>query len=390
MEVQPRADDAFRLGFVTGLTSPYAAVALNQSKGAELAVAEINAVGGINGRRIELILKDDHMDEEHAALVAREFIEKDKVHAIAGTISAATQLVFNKVARAAGIPFMSCSQSNKITTAEHRGPLTFHEAFTPFTVGQMLVQWGVPSFGKRWVFLMPDYAWGRESYESSASILKEMGGTDAGMIKIRFGATVEEYEATFKEILALKPDVLSVRNLGADQVNFVKAAAKAGLKKEFPIFLGIAETMIIHDVSLEELVGLYWGVNFYWGLESRIPSAKRFVDAFRARFNNELPTGYSGYAYAGVKELLLALAEGGYDGTSYDGIPTFLEGRHYDHYKGPQWWRPCDHQSFQDFYILRFKGPEESTERYDIAEIIDTVPWDLSTERTCKELGFPR
>lgn len=383
-------NDPFRVGFVTGLTSPYASVALNQSKGAELAVSEINAAGGIRGRPVELIVKDDRMEVECARTVAQEFIQKDRVHVIAGTISAATQLISNAVAREAGIPFMSCSQSNKITTAEHRTPLTFHEALTPFMTGQLLVRWGFESFGKRWAFLIPDYEWGYESYESSTRVLKAMGGIDAGVVKVRFGGTVEEYEASFKEILALKPDVLSVRNLGADQVNFIKAAAKAGLKKEMPIFLGIAETMIIHEVSLEELVGLYWGVNFYWGLESSVPSAKRFVDSFRAKFGGELPTGYAGYAYAGVKELLLAFAEGKYDGTSYGFLPEFLEGRHYDHYKGPQWWRPCDHQSFQDFYILRFKGPEESTEYYDIAEIIDTVPWDLSIERNCKDLGFGR
>jgi len=118
-----------------------------------------------------------------------------------------------------------------------------------------------------------------------------------------------------------------------------------------------------------------------------MPSAKHFVTAFKELSGGELPTGYAGYAYAGVKEFLLAAQESGIP-FSPKTLQMFLEGRSYDHYKGPQWWRPCDHQSFQDFYVLRFKGPEESTHKSDIAELIGTVSWDLSAERTCKELGY--
>ena len=380
--------DTFKVGFSTGLTSPYGEVAKNQIQAATLAVEEINALGGVKGKEVEILIRDDEMSVEKADVLARELIEKEGVDMLAGTFSAASQLATNRVAKEHGIPFVSCSQSNQIGTKEHAGPLTFHEALTPYMTGLFATRWGIENFGKRWVSLVPDYQWGYESYESSHNALIAMGGEDLGLIKVPLGATVEQYVAVFDEILAKKPDALSVRNLGKDQENFVHAVMRTGLKKELPILLGISETMIINAVSLDDLVGLYWGVNFYWGLQDRIPSAKRFVESFRKRFDGALPTGYGGFAYAGVKELLLAFAGSDWKKGSYDGVRDFLEGRHYDHYKGQEWWRPCDHQAFQDFYILRFKGPEESTEKYDIAEIIDTVRWDLSIERTCEELGF--
>jgi branched-chain amino acid transport system substrate-binding protein len=299
-----------------------------------------------------------------------------------------TQMAINAATKDLGIPFISCSQSNEIGKAESRGQYTFHEAITPHMTSSLLAKWGYENLGSRWAWLLMDHPWAVQGYESSMEFLTQYGGTDAGMVKAPFGGSVEDYEKTFDQLLSFKADVISVRAFGRDQTNFIKAAARRGLKREAPIMIGISETHFVDTLPLDDLVGIYWATNFYWGLEQTIPSAKKFVSAFRQRFNGEVPSGYAGYAYAGMKEALIALAESSYDGTSYEGMKEFLEGRHYDHYKGAQWWRPCDHQSFQDLYILRFKGPEESREKQDMAELMGTVSWDLSIERTCQNLGY--
>lgn len=382
-----RAEEPFVLGFIGGRTGPYERIAKNEERGATLAVEECNAAGGINGRPVEVRFADDAMKPEVGEKAAKELLAGG-AHMLAGTISAETQLAINAIARDAGIPFISCSQSNRIGTTEYRGPYTFHEALTPYMTGHFITRWGFDVFGKRFASIIADYRWGHESYDSSMKVLEELGGVNAGVVAVRFGASVEEYEAVFPKILAMKADVLNVRNFGRDQVNFIKAAARVGLKKEIPILIGISESIFVDTIPLDDLVGLYWGTNFYWGLADKIPSAQKFVDAYRKRFDDDRPSGYCGYAYAGVKEALTALAETKFDGTSYEPMREFLEGRHYDHYKGAQWWRPCDHQSFQDFYLLRFKGPEESVDKHDIAEHMGTVSWDLSVERTCDELGY--
>jgi len=62
-----------------------------------------------------------------------------------------------------------------------------------------------------------------------------------------------------------------------------------------------------------------------------------------------------------------------------------IEGRTYDNYKGKQWWRPCDHQSQQDVFIIKSK---KAKAKYDVFEIIETVSGkDERLIRTCIEVG---
>lgn len=381
------SEQTIKVGFVSGFNSPYGIVVKNQFKGAQLAVEEVNKAGGVLGRTVVLIEKDDQMKVDLAAAITKELIEKDTVDLLIGTLSAATAIEANKVARAAGIPFICVNQVNAVTNAENLGPYTFHEGFSAYMNSQLAGKWGFEHLGKRWFFMVPDYTWGYESYESYQIILKKLGGEDLGVAKVPLGAKEEDYAKHFPEILKLKPDVLAVTNFGSDQINFIRATHKAGIKKEISTMLTLSDIAIAEVVGPEELVGMYWGTHFYWGIQDHIPSAKKFVTAFRERFDGEYPTGYAGYAYSATLEFLTAAeAAGGYP-IDYNKMAKFLEGRTYDHYKGKQWWRPCDHQSFQDLYMLKFKGPEEATHKYDIGEILGTVPWDLEIERSCESLG---
>lgn len=385
---QKKNADSFKVGFIAAFSyGPYVHIVDNQYKGARLAVEEINEEGGINGRLVELIPKDDHVKVDRAREVAKELVAEG-VHMLAGSMSSETQISINEIATAARIPFVSCSQSDEIGKANVRGPYTFHEAMTPHMTNQFIARWGYESLGKRWAGVIMDFPWAHQSHKVTMEHLKTLGGTDVGSVVVPFGGTVEQYEAAFDEIISFKPEVINVRAFGQDQTNFIKAAARRGLKREAPIMIGISEKQFVEGLPLDDLVGIYWATNFYWGLEATIPEAKHFVTSFRKHFDDEVPSGYAGYAYAGVKEMLIALRETKFDGRTYEPMREFLEGRHYNHYKGAEWWRPCDHQSFQDLQILRFKGPEESTNKEDIAELMGSVSWDLSIERTCEEMGY--
>ena len=380
--------EPIRLGFTSGFSGQaYAQMVANQFLGAQMAVAEFNEAGGAEGREIILLKADDAMDQQKAEAVAKKLIFEERAQAIVGAISAASQLGTNKITKLAGVPFVSCSQSNAITTKEHLGPFTFHIAPRPFMFAKLVGRWGVSHLGKRWFFLIPDYTWGYEVFDSLSAEVKKLGGEIVGCLKIPFGATPGDYAKHFPEIRNLKPDVLSVTNLGQDQVSFAEAASKDGLIKDISILLTISDLLIVDQIPLNQLVGMYFGINFYWGLEKTSPISQKFVEGFRERYSGTLPTGYAGYAYDGTKELLTAIKNIGAYPIDPKAITLFLEGRTFNNYKGDEWWRPCDHQNFQDIYILRFKGPEESTAHYDIAEIIDIVRWDLEIELSCEELG---
>jgi len=125
------ADDTIRIGFPTPLTGPFAAEARDQVKCAELAVKLVNDKGGIAGRKVELLVRDDKLNAGEAATRTLELIEKDKVHAIVGALSSAVQLAVNEVTRARGVIYVSISQSDTINEAKDFSKYTFHEALNP-------------------------------------------------------------------------------------------------------------------------------------------------------------------------------------------------------------------------------------------------------------------
>jgi branched-chain amino acid transport system substrate-binding protein len=183
-------------------------------------------------------------------------------------------------------------------------------------------------------------------------------------------------------VQAARPDVLVLANFGKDQLNSVKQATAFGLKDQMklvcPVFLGTVRREGGPDV----FEGVYGGTTFYWELAERIPSARRFVDAFQKRYQRP-PFDYAGYAYSGIRLLLEAVERA--KSSEPDRVVAALEGHTYDHYKGKQWIRTCDHQSFQDVYVIKSRQPQQGA--WGVFEIVARVEADESLERTCKELG---
>ena len=110
--------NTIKIGFPVPLTGAFSAEAQDQVKSAELAIAEFNETGGFDGRKAELLVRDDKLNPGEAATRTLELIEKDKAHFIVGSLSAATQLSINAVARDRKIILNSISQSEAINEAK--------------------------------------------------------------------------------------------------------------------------------------------------------------------------------------------------------------------------------------------------------------------------------
>ena len=125
------ADDTIRIGFPTPLTGPFAAEAKDQVKSAELAVKQFNDKGGINGRKIELLVRDDKLNGGEAATRTLELIEKDKVHAVVGSSVERGATCRQRSDAGPGIIYVSISQSDTINEVKDFSKFTFHEALNP-------------------------------------------------------------------------------------------------------------------------------------------------------------------------------------------------------------------------------------------------------------------
>src|ERR671935_805527 len=114
-----------RIGFPVPLTGPFGAEAQDQVRAAQVAIDEFNSGGGLQGRKAELLVRDDKLNPGEAATRTLELIEKEKVNFIVGSLSAAVQLAINNVTKERGIIFNSISQSDAINEAADFSKFTY-------------------------------------------------------------------------------------------------------------------------------------------------------------------------------------------------------------------------------------------------------------------------
>ena len=364
-----------KIGFPVPLTGPYGTEAQDQVRAGQLAIAQFNDAGGLNGRKAELVVRDDNLNPGEAATRTLELVEKEKVNFVVGSLSAAVQLAINNVTKERGIIFNSISQSDTINEASDFSKYTFHEALNPHLTSGAVGRYAFSKFGKKVAFLTADYAYGHEMVRGFLEVGKAFNIENLGDIRHPLGTS--DFSTLLPRIQALKPDILCISNFGRDQQIVLKQATDFGVKKTTQIIA----PLLSHASRVEGVIG---GCSFYWGIEDKFASTKAFNDAFRKMYDGRLPSDYGALGYGGVRTVLAAVKNAGSVDT--DKVIAALEALKYDFYKGPQYYRKCDHQSVQSVLVIQSKSKDMRNES-DVFEVISTDQPNEANLRTCEALG---
>jgi branched-chain amino acid transport system substrate-binding protein len=371
-----------KIGFPVPLTGAFSAEAQDQVKAAEIAIREFNESGGFNGRKAELLVRDDKLNPGEAATRTLELIEKDKVNFVVGSLSAATQLSINAVCRDRKIIFNSISQSDAINEAKDWSLYTFHEALNPHLTAGAVARYAFPKFGKKVVYLTADYAYGHEMVRGFQRAGQTLGAQTLADIRHPLGAA--DYSAFLPRIQSLKPDVLVLANFGRDLVNAAKQVTDFGLKANTKVIAPVLLYTARQAGGAEAFDGILGGTSYYWGMEDKIPAAKAFNDKFRKAYGGSVPSDYGALGYAGVRSVLQAVR----DAKSTDSVKVSIALRQlrYNWYKGEQFYRKCDHQSVQSVVIVESKS-KNMKDKYDVFNVLSIEAPDDKNLRSCEEMG---
>lgn len=370
-----------KIGFPVPLTGPYGTEAQDQVNAARLAIAEFNEAGGLDGRMAELLVRDDKLNPGEGSIRALELIEQDKVNFICGSLSASVQLAVNNVAKERGVIYNSISQSDTINEASDFSKYTFHEALNPHMTAGAVGRYVFPKFGKRVAFLTADYAYGHEMVRGFKRAGEEFGIET--LDDIRHPLATTDFSTLLPRIQALNPDVLVITNFGRDQQISLKQATDFGMKHSMQIVAPILLFTGRLSAGADAFDGVIGGTSYYWGIEEKVPTAKTFNAAFAKMHDGKHPSDYGAMGYSGVKALLEASRTAG--SVEADKVIPAMEALKYDYYKGPQYFRKCDHQSVQSVFLIKSK--KEGKNESDVFEIIATDEPNEASLRSCKELG---
>ncbi len=225
--------DAIRFGHLTPRTGFLGPLGEYAVMGVTLAVEEINAAGGVMGRKIELIAEDS-VNPQTASTKAERLIERDKVAVIIGEISSASGLAIAQVAQRNRTLFFNTGCNSDELRGKACNRYMFHtEAANSMYVGaegQALLRDGMVK-GKRWYSLTADYAFGHDLLKVAKRFMTANGGTFAADELVPTDAA--DFSPFLLKIRNAKPDLVVSNLAGAQITNFMKQYLEFGLP--FPV-----------------------------------------------------------------------------------------------------------------------------------------------------------
>ena len=302
--IRARAADTVKIGLDNPLTGTYAAPGKNELVGCQLALDEINAKGGILGRQAELVVEDSTSGDAGTAVQkARKLIEGDKVNFLLGNVNSALSLAMAQVSNEKGVLHIVPGGHTDGITGVNCKWNVFRVCNTTRMEANSICPLLFSTYGKKWHFITPDYAFGHTLFEGCEANLKKLGGTVTGNELTPLGIT--DFSAYLIKARAANPDVLLVLVQGNDMVNCLKQISQFGIDKQIHVAGTQQELEPVEAMPPEARVGI-WMFEWYWKQPGNTPGLDQFIADVRKRSDGKVPTARTWFGYVTIHAYALA------------------------------------------------------------------------------------
>ena len=280
------AEETVKIGYLAALTGDWAAYGQTEKNTAQLAVDEINAEGGIDGRKVELVVYDFRGRQEDAVNAVRRLLEEDKVSAIVGANASGINIATAALVNRAEVPQIGTVSTNPMVTVDRKGkvrPYSFRICFTDPYQGKLIAWFAAKELGKTKAAVLydiaSDYAQGlREFFIKS---FEEYGGETVADEAFK-GAQDVDFRAQLTKIREAGADVLVLPNMGKEMALIMKQARELGM--DDLVFVGgdgYAEFM--WEIAGKSMENSYW-INH---VSPSDPNMAKFFEDYEAKYNDE-------------------------------------------------------------------------------------------------------
>jgi len=326
-----------------------AAFAEPYKNGIELALEEINAAGGVLGRPLEFIYRDDQGKPSEAVKSAEELMTRDGAVMITGTILSNVGLAISSLAAEKGYVYLASEPLADSITWASGNAYTFRLRSSTYMQAAMLAEEAAKTGAKRYATIAPNYAYGKDAVAAFKENLLRLQ-PDAEFV-------AEQWPALFKidagaEVQALeraKPDAIYNVTFGPDLAKLVREGGDRGLFQNRTV-LGLlsGEPEYLDPLGAEAPEG--WIVTGYPLYDITDGPGKTFVDAYQARWN-DYPRLGSIVGYMTAQSIAAVLQKAG--STETAAIRAAFKGLNVDTPMGQITYRAIDHQSTMGAYVGR-------------------------------------
>ncbi|NTV93880.1 MAG: ABC transporter substrate-binding protein [Thiobacillus sp.] len=353
------------IAHVAPTTGRFALHAEADRRGAEMAIEDFNARGGVLGREIVLISRDPSLDGKRAAEVAEELITRNRIGFLVGAISSGVAASMSAVAQKHGVIFINTNSSAPTESVEnaHRTKFVFDAHGANF--GRALIKYALAKrTAKRVLLLTEDNVWGSSNADAARQYIADYGGTVVGEVKAP--ESLPDPASVLKLVAAIPADVVVTSISGDNQIKLFSQIDPKVLDRQ---------AWVVGEVDWEELYPApgtprpLFGTTWAWNLDT--PGTAGFVARYRKRYGHtklDYPGDVTHAAYLATKALLEAVERAG--STDNHAIIQQLEGYRRTAQAGMQddaaYMDPVSHHVQQSIYIARWnpraRRPESGIE----------------------------
>ena len=323
-------------------------------KGMELALEEINAAGGVNGRKLQLIIRDDNATPGDAVRAAEELIAREQVDVLSGTFLSHVGLAVADLARQRKMFFLAGEPLTDKIVWQNGNRYTFRLRASTYMQVSMLVPEAAKLRKKRWAIVYPNYEYGQSAAATFKQLLKaaqpdvEFVAEQAPALgKVDAGAVVQA-------LADAKPDAIFNVLFAADLAKLVREGNTRGLfQGREVVSLLTGEPEYLDPLKDETPNG--WIVTGYPWHSINTPEHKAFLAAYQSRFK-DYPRLGSVVGYTMIHALAAGIRKAG--STDTEKLISAFRGLTFDSPYGKQSFRAIDHQSTMGAFVGRTRNEQ--------------------------------
>ncbi|WP_321961379.1 ABC transporter substrate-binding protein [Paraburkholderia sp. J7] len=316
------------------------------------------------GRRVDLVWYDEP-NPQSAQQNMQKLVEQDKAIAVIGGTNSGTSLAMSSVAMRTKTPYIAPNAAARELTGSSCNPYTFR-VLSPTPVTCRALAPSLLAIGKKWHFLVANYAYGQDIQRSMSDLLKQSGGTIVGADVTPLNTT--DFSSFILKIRQSKPDVVLLGLPGGDLSTFLKQYAEMGMKGQIPVACPIIGDSDLWSINVDAATG-YYGKPWHFSSPGHSPEELAFIKQYTATYGKP-PADKAWIGWFTTRALLKAVNDA--KSTSGADIVQSLETVQAGDSSGPAYFRPWDHQLLRRWTV--FKVKDHITDKWDWLNQVSVVP----------------
>lgn len=364
--VRAALPDPVKIGILNDMGGPFA----DQSGPGSVVAAHMAAedFAAQSGSFPVQILSADHQNKpDVGAQIARQWVDRDGVAAIADAVNSGVGLAVNQVMAEKHRTFLATNVGTSDLTGKFCQPTTVQWTMDTYALGSTIARAVMQQGGNTWYFISFDYALGAALERDATATLTALGGKVVGSTRHPLGTT--DFSSYLLAAQSSGAKVVALADTGADLINAVKQASEFGLTKQQTLAGLFTQIVDVDAIGLQAAQGLLVTEAFYWDLND---TTRAFSRRFAQRFNGRMPTANQAGVYSSVLAYLNAVkAADTIEGEAV--VAQMQKAPIHDALFGTVTVRK-DGRAVHDMYTFKVKTPAESKGRWDDYRIVTTIP----------------